>query len=210
MKQLYFVLIFFFTLNSCNKNATTPDILISGLNKIEQSRYEESVKIVDLAIRNSSTDTLYIEVLEKVYVAIRDKIDPAQNATLVIPQAYKEELNAIVSQMPPAVLFTDSAANLDEYYIKHLLANKNLLSKELGGRHYWIVSPSSSITIKLILYFQIHELAEINSEKLHQETIPLNIALKVKYYKGDSQESHTKNLAYKGTSSQFIKLIEGT
>lgn len=206
-RQLYFLFTLLIVLSSCNGRMNTKNINITDLKIVEKSLYEPDVSFVELKITNKNKDTLYLATFSDINVVIDNKVDTTQDASLVIPVAIETEVKGIPSSIPPLILFTDSSANLLEYYKTYLKHNEKLDIKEIQNKMYWEIKPLSSIIVRVILRFSLYELEKVDLEKLTKNPVDMTLFIKTKIYKSNFDFPQSYNITFTESSNTFLDIF---
>lgn len=187
------LVIIFINILLCKTNTTNkPKISNIGIDveNVEVSYYERDTWLISLIIKNNTYDTLYVKKIEKLNGDIVSEGEYFRYINLnfmnVSLSKIKTQKFEIVSSMPPDILYTDSADNLDKYYQNIMSSNYLIITKHIRDFDYWIIAPNSNINVKMSIEFLLQDLSEIDINKLRAfKNVKGRLDIKLQYFKNN-------------------------
>jgi hypothetical protein len=186
------LVIVFINMLFCKTNTTIKskiDTIGIDVENVEVSYFERDTWLISLNIKNNTYDTLYVKKIEKLNGDIVSEGEFFRlinlNFVNVSLSKIKTQRVEILSSMPPDILYTDSADNLDKYD-RNILSSNYLMTKHIGDFDYWVISPNSKINVKIAIEFLLQDLSEIDINKLRSfKNVTCRLDVKLQYFKNN-------------------------
>lgn len=207
MKVVANLISVFFIIIACNSNNDIGKMGIRmEVTNVSNSPYESEVKMVEVELINTTSDTLLIERRDKMLAIVADRVDNNINKAIVyFPSTNLKNIvsdfNGTLSYFPD-ILISDSASKLFEYY-NEFSGNNNKLPQSKG---FYKLAPKTNIHIGLILHFSGYDLYQINENAL-DSIINIQLVLNLKILKKTQGRLCENKLNLYSNNSEELKKI---
>jgi regulator of RNase E activity RraB len=153
-------------------------------------KYELNTQMIELRIKNHTTDTLLVEIKDKMSASISDKNtfeNEKSDAVLCFNNNNSILKEENLSSMPfPDISYIDSADVIANYY--DLFLRKNKANNKQN--EFYILIPRDFIDVNTIFCFSEIDIGILNAE-LIDEKIKMQIVINVAVYKkGDAAKKN--------------------